>query len=109
LYAYKAVGGRWRKAEEIILRDAEASFCYARDVIKGRWRKGENTIMQESRWALEYARKVLKSQLPGPMYNFMILRGGDDPYLKKYLAAEKKLPPFGASRRKKAKKGNGRR
>jgi len=47
-YAAIVINGRWKKAEPIIMKNAEAAYNYARFVIKGRWPEAEPIIMQDT-------------------------------------------------------------
>jgi len=46
--------------ENIISREAEASYFYALELIKGRWEKGEKSICKDLSFSYLYAINVLK-------------------------------------------------
>lgn len=54
--------GRFKDAEEYIMKDPHTAFLYARDVIKGRWEEAEPYIMTNPKWAYHYAYYILNGR-----------------------------------------------
>lgn len=58
-YAITVLKGRWKEAEEYFMRDPSYACCYARYVIKGRWKEAEEYIKKDRVWSYTYAYYVL--------------------------------------------------
>jgi len=58
-YARNIIKGRWKEAEEFIIKNPEWAYKYARSVIKGRWRKAEEYIMKDRCYIYKYALNII--------------------------------------------------
>ncbi len=63
-YARDIIKGRWPEAEPTISSDPWAASMYATNVIKGRWPEAEPTIMTDPGVAQLYAINVIKGRWP---------------------------------------------
>jgi uncharacterized membrane protein len=61
-YAARVLKGRFERGEDAISKNAFYSFHYADKIIKGRWEKGEDAIASDSWSATNYARDVLRDR-----------------------------------------------
>jgi len=91
---YKAkaynLGNRMPEIEPTIIKDAEYSYLYARDIIKGKWELGEPIISKYVYWSYLYATDVIEGKLPDFMHNQMILENNE--YAKQYIEFISKNP-----------------
>ena len=58
-YAKDIIKGRWLEAEPIIAHSGMFAYFYALNIIKSRWSEAEPTIIQDTYWAYLYARDVI--------------------------------------------------
>ena len=64
--------GRWEPGEELISKDAEHSYRYARDVVEGRWEPGEEVISKDKDLIFNYAVDVIGGRLPEWMEKILL-------------------------------------
>ena len=63
-YARDIIDGRWQEGEEAIKKSSQLAYQYARYTIKGRWPEGERIIKKDARLAYYYALDVIKGRWP---------------------------------------------
>jgi lambda repressor-like predicted transcriptional regulator len=64
MYARDLIKGPWVKGEDAILKNPEWSYKYAKNVIKGPWIKAEDTISKNPEWSYKYAKNVINGPFP---------------------------------------------
>lgn len=62
LYTQEVLKSRFKEAEKLISKDANASYYYAREVLKDRFPEAEGVIARSSTMALHYAKDVIKGR-----------------------------------------------
>ncbi len=63
-YARDTIEGRFPEGEEAISRSAEDSYFYAKDVIEGRFPEGEDAISKDAEYSCRYAIEVIRGRFP---------------------------------------------
>jgi hypothetical protein len=61
-YAKYVIKGRFIEAEDYIKKDSEYAYKYAHYIVKGRWNEAEPYIIKDPYWAYEYALDVIKGR-----------------------------------------------
>jgi len=64
------------------------AYLYSKNVIKDRWIEAEDIIMKDLDSSYRYAKYVIKGKLPNKMHNTMLFCAMEDPsndYLKRYF------------------------
>jgi lambda repressor-like predicted transcriptional regulator len=64
--------------EDMVEKNSECSFSYARYVIKGPWPKGEDAIAKSAKYSCDYAKEVIRG--PFPKGEDIIAKSGNDSY-----------------------------
>ena len=62
LYARDIIKGRFPEAEEYIKKDPQYAYYYATNIIKGRFLEAEEYIKKHPKYAYEYAKYIIKDE-----------------------------------------------
>jgi hypothetical protein len=52
------------EAEELIAKNPQYAFFYAKNIVRGRWLTGEPAILKNPEWCYNYVKEVVQERLP---------------------------------------------